>query len=108
VYRSMNSPQPSGPSPLALEGEVCEVVGAEPKTLMCPVWPQHADVDVVREASDEGLASRSPREDIGARWPGKSTPDNGLHRPDVDEAEGAEAQGGLRSQRDPTTVHLIS
>jgi hypothetical protein len=28
--------------------------------LLCWVWPQHADDDVVREASDKGLASRSP------------------------------------------------
>jgi hypothetical protein len=71
------------------------------------VWPQHADDDVVLEASDEGLASRSPREDIGARRPGESAPDVGLHRPSVDEAEGAEAQGGPRSQHDPATVHPI-
>jgi hypothetical protein len=29
-----------------LEGEVGEVVGGEPKTLLCWVWPQHADDDV--------------------------------------------------------------
>jgi hypothetical protein len=50
-----------------LEGEVGEVVVSEPKTLLCWVWPQHADDDVVREASDESLVSGSPREDIGAR-----------------------------------------
>jgi hypothetical protein len=54
------------------------------------VWPQHADDDVVREASDESLVSRSPREDIGMRRPGEGAPGDGLHRPDVDEAEGAE------------------
>jgi hypothetical protein len=43
-----------------LEGEVGEVVGGEPKMLLRWVLPQHADNDVVREASDEGLASRSP------------------------------------------------
>jgi hypothetical protein len=71
------------------------------------VWPQHADDDVVREASDKGLASRSPHEDIRARWLGESAPDDGLHRPSVDEAEGVEAQGGPRSQCDPATVHPI-
>jgi hypothetical protein len=71
------------------------------------VWPQHADDDVVREASYEGLASRSPREDIGARRPGESAPGDGLHRPGLDKAERAEVQGGLRSQRDPATVHPI-
>jgi hypothetical protein len=30
------------------------------------VRPQHADDDVIQEAPNEGLASRSPREDIGA------------------------------------------
>jgi hypothetical protein len=30
-----------------LEGEVIEVVGGEPKTLLCWVWPQHAEDDVV-------------------------------------------------------------
>jgi hypothetical protein len=55
------------------------------------VWPQHADDDVVREASDEGLASRNPREDIGARWPSESATGDGLRRPGVDEAEGDEA-----------------
>jgi hypothetical protein len=46
-----------------LEGKVGEVVGGEPKTLLRRVCPQHADDDVVREASDESLTSRSP--DIG-------------------------------------------
>jgi hypothetical protein len=31
--------------------------------------------------------SRSPREDIGMRRPGEGAPGDGLHRPDVDEAE---------------------
>jgi hypothetical protein len=75
--------------------------------LLCWVWPQHADDDVVRGASDEGLACSSPREDIGARRPAEGTAGDGLHRPGVDEAEGAEAQGGPRSQRDPATVHPI-
>jgi hypothetical protein len=77
-----------------LEGEVGEVIGGEPKTLLCRVWHQHADDDAVREASDEGLASRSPREDIEARWPAEGTAGDRLHRPSVDKAEGAEAQGG--------------
>jgi hypothetical protein len=34
-----------------LEGEVGEVVGGKPKTLLRWVWPQHAEDDVVREAS---------------------------------------------------------
>jgi hypothetical protein len=55
------------------------------------VWPQHADDDVVREASDESLASRSPREDIGTRRPGEGALGDILHQPSVDEAEGAEA-----------------
>jgi hypothetical protein len=71
------------------------------------VWPQHADDDVVREASDESLASRSRREDIGTRRPSEGAPGDGLRRPDVDEAEGAEAQGGPRSQCDPAAVHSI-
>jgi hypothetical protein len=75
--------------------------------LLCWVWPQHADDDVVREASDEGLRPRSPREDIGARRPTEGTPGDGLHRPGVDEAEGAEEQGGPGSQRDPATIHMI-
>jgi hypothetical protein len=64
------------------------------------VWPQHADDDVVRDASDERLASRSPREDIGDWRLGEDASGNGLHRPGVDEAEGVEAHGGPRSQRD--------
>jgi hypothetical protein len=74
-----------------LEGEVGEVVGGEPKTLLCWVWPQHADDDDVREASDKGLAFCSPREDIGARRSGEGALGDGLHRPGVDEAKGAEA-----------------
>jgi hypothetical protein len=74
-----------------LEAEVGEVVGGEPKTLLRWVWPQHADDDVVREASDENLASRSPREDIGTRRPGEGALGDILHQPSVDEAEGAEA-----------------
>jgi hypothetical protein len=34
------------------------------------VWPQHADDDLVPKASDESLASRSPRWDIGTRRSG--------------------------------------
>jgi hypothetical protein len=75
--------------------------------LLCWVWPQHADDDVVRETSDESLASRSPREDIGTRRPGEGAPGDGLRRPGVDKAEGAETQGGPRSQRDPATIHPI-
>jgi hypothetical protein len=45
--------------------------------------------------------SRGPREDIGMRRPGEGAPSDGLHRPGVDEAEGAETQGGPRSQCDP-------
>jgi ribosomal protein S27E len=47
--------------PASLEGEVGEVVGGEPKTLLRWVGPQHADDVLIREASDESLASRSPR-----------------------------------------------
>jgi hypothetical protein len=75
-----------------LEGEVGEVIGGKPKTLLCRVWPQHADDDVVREASDEGLASRCPHENIGAKWPAEGTPGDRLHQLGVDKAEGAEAQ----------------
>jgi hypothetical protein len=46
---------------------------------LCWVWPQCADDDVIREASDEGIASRSPCEDIGARRPGEGAPGDGLH-----------------------------
>jgi hypothetical protein len=74
-----------------LEGEVSEVVGGEPKTLLRWVWPQHADDDVVREASDEGLVSRGTREDIGAKRPGVGSPGDGLHQPGVDETKGAKA-----------------
>jgi hypothetical protein len=52
--------------------------------LLCWVWPQHVDVVVIREASNESLASRSPREDIGTRRPGEGAPS-------VAEAEGAKA-----------------
>jgi hypothetical protein len=41
------------------------------------------------------------------RRPGKGTPGDGLCRPSVDEAEGAEAQSGPKSQRDPAAVHPI-
>jgi hypothetical protein len=107
VYRSMNSLQPSGPSLLAWKGEVGEVIGGEPKTLLHWVWPQHADDDVTREASDESLTHRSPCEDIGARRPAEGTAGNGLHRPGVDEAERAEVQCGPGSHRDPAPIHPI-
>jgi hypothetical protein len=74
---------------------------------MCLVWPQHDDDRLIREASDEGLASRSPCHDVGTRRPGEGMPGDGLRWPGVDEAEGAEAQGGPRSQRDPAAVHPI-
>jgi hypothetical protein len=77
------------------------VVGGEPKTLLCWVWPQH------REASDECLACHSPREDIGASRLVEGSAGDGLHRSGVNEAEGAKVQGGPRSQRDPATVHPI-
>jgi hypothetical protein len=63
-----------------LEGEVGEVVGGEPKTLLRWIGPQHADDDVIREASDENLACRSPREDIGTRRSGEGAPDDGQGR----------------------------
>jgi hypothetical protein len=90
-----------------LEGKVGEVVGGEPKTLLHWVWPQHADDDVARVVSDEGLARCNPHEDIEPRRPAEGTVDNGLHRPGVDAAEGAKAQGGPGSQHDPATVHPI-
>jgi hypothetical protein len=88
-----------------LEGKVGEEVGGEPKTLLRWVWPQHADDGFVREA--ESLASHNPRQDIGTRRLGEGAPGDGLRRPGVDKAEGAEAQRGPRSQRDPAAVHLI-
>jgi hypothetical protein len=93
--------------PASLEGKVSEVVGGEPKMLLRWVWPQHADDRLVRQASDESLASRSPYQDVGARWSGEGTPSDGLRRPGVDEADGAKAQSGPRGQRDPATVHPI-
>jgi hypothetical protein len=39
--------------------------------------------------------------------PSEGTLGDGFRRPGVDEAEGAEAQSGPRSQRDPTAVHPI-
>jgi hypothetical protein len=93
--------------PVILEGEVGKLVGGEPKMLLCWVGPQHADDDLVREASDDSLASRSPRYDITTRGPGEGVPGDGLCRPGVDEAEGAEAQSGPRSQRDPAVIHQI-
>jgi hypothetical protein len=33
--------------------------------LLCWVWPQHANDDVVQEASDESLAPRSPVRTLG-------------------------------------------
>jgi hypothetical protein len=59
------------------------------------IWPQHADDRLAREASDESLASHNPCQDVGTRRSGEGTPDDGLRRPGVDEAEGAEAQGVL-------------
>jgi hypothetical protein len=74
---------------------------------LCRVGPQHAGDDVARVASDEGLARRCPREDIGVRRPAEGTVGDGLHRLVVDTAEGAEAQGSPRIQHDPVTVHPI-
>jgi hypothetical protein len=85
----MNSPPAQRSVSTGLEGKVGEVVGGKPKTLLCRVWPQHADDDVVREASNEGLARRSPRKDIGVRRPAEGTAGNGLHWPGADEAKGA-------------------
>jgi hypothetical protein len=62
--------------------------------LLCWVWPQHGLDRLVREASDEHCASHRTRQDVGTGWLGEGTPGNGLCRPGVDEAEGAEAQGG--------------
>jgi hypothetical protein len=64
-----------------LEGEVGEVLGGEPKMLLCRVWPQHADNDVIRESSNEGLVCRSPREDIGVRRPAEGTAATGSTGP---------------------------
>jgi hypothetical protein len=54
-------------------------------------------------------ASRAcrPRVDIGARRPDEGGAGDGLRWPGVDEAEGAEAQHGRMSQRDPTAIHPI-
>jgi hypothetical protein len=60
--------------PASLESKVSEVVGGEPKTLFRWVWPQHADDGLAREASDESLASRSPRQGIGTRRRAKVCP----------------------------------
>jgi hypothetical protein len=79
-----------------LEGEVGEVVGGEPKTLLCWVRPQHCHDHFVQEASDECLASCCPREDIRTGRLGEGTPRDGLCRPGVDEVEGAKAHGGPR------------
>jgi hypothetical protein len=87
----MNSPPAQQSVSAGLEGEVGEVVGGEPKTLLFWVWPQHADDGVAREASDEALVRQSPREDIGARRSAEGTAGNGLYRPGVDDAERAEA-----------------
>jgi hypothetical protein len=92
VYRSMNPPpQSKRLGSACLEGEVSEVIGGKPKTLLCWVWPQHCNDHLVREASNERHTSRSPRQDIGTGWPGEGTPDDGLRRPGVDEAEGVKA-----------------
>jgi hypothetical protein len=107
VYRSMNPPPAQRFVYAGLEGEVGEVVGGKPKTLLHWVWLQHADDGLFREASGESLASRSPHLDIGTRRPGEGASGDGLHRPGVDEAEVAEAQSGPRSQRDPAAVHPI-
>jgi hypothetical protein len=42
------------------------------------------------------------------RRQGEGAPGDGLRRPGVDEAQGAEAQRGPRSQRDPTTINPIN
>jgi hypothetical protein len=42
---------------------------------------------------DEGLARRSPREDIGARRSAEGTTSNGLHRPGVDATEEPKRRG---------------
>jgi hypothetical protein len=103
----MNSPPAQWSVSTSLEGEVGKVIGGEPKTLLCRVWPQHANDDVAQVTSDEGLTRRSPREDIGEWRSAEGTAGNGLHRSGVDAAEGAEAQGGPGSQRDPATAHPI-
>jgi hypothetical protein len=95
----MNSPQVSGLSPAGLEGKVGEVVGGEPKKLLRWVWPQHTDDGLAKEAPDESLTSRSPRQDVGTRRSGKGAPGDGLRRPGVDEAEGAEPQWPQESTR---------
>jgi hypothetical protein len=41
------------------------------------------------------------------RRPGEGAPGDGLRRPGVDEAEGAEVQRGPRSQRDAAAAHPI-
>jgi hypothetical protein len=109
VYRSMNPP----PLPAqrfvstGLEGEVGEVVGGELKTLLRGFGPNMLMMTSSEKPRMKASHPRSSCEDIGMRRPGEGAPGDGLSRPGVDEAEGAEMQGGLRSQRDPATVHLI-
>jgi hypothetical protein len=79
-----------------LEGELSEVVGGEPKTLMCWVWPQHGHDRLVQEASDERHAPCCPRQDVRAGWPDEGTRGDGLCQLGADEAEGAEVHGGPR------------
>jgi hypothetical protein len=87
-----------------LEGEISEVVCGNPKTLLCWVWPQHADDRLVREASNERRASHRPRQDIGTRWPGEGTPGDGLRRPGVDETEGADTLCSPKGQQNPAAL----
>jgi hypothetical protein len=50
----------------SLKGEVGEIVGGEPKTLLCQVWPQHGHDHLIREAPDERRAPRRPCQGVGA------------------------------------------
>jgi hypothetical protein len=75
--------------------------------LLCCVWPQHYHDRIARETSDKHRASRCPRRDVVTGWPGEGTPGNGLCWPGVDEAEGAEAQGGPKGQKNPAALYPI-
>jgi hypothetical protein len=98
LYRSMNSPQGPRLGSAGLEGQVGEVVCGEPKTLMCRVRPQHGHDRLAREATNECDVPRRHRQGGGVSGSGEGVPDDGLRRPSVDEAEGAEEHGGPGSQ----------
>jgi hypothetical protein len=76
-----------------LEGEVSDVIGREPEALLRWVRPQHGRQRVARNATDEHNTPCRCRQCGGLHGSGEDVPDDGLRRPSVDEAGGAEQHG---------------